>query len=229
MIRPERYHPPNQPVPVLALFIMLTDGGTHTGILHRIGGNLFIQDMMWHEMFRSAPCRDTYHFVEPSLEDEEVNDVTAMCRLIHYRHNSGDPSDRYRIPYAFRLGNTTRINNQNGEMMLGDGLGLTCSTFVLAVFESVRVPLVDFNGWQRRDDDDRRHAKLLDDMRNGVLKHNIPPAPPEHVAAVEAQLPCIRVRPEEVAGAGMIEELPGAFEETAQAGTLLLGLISPPA
>src|SRR5262249_22235080 len=136
-MHPERFHKPTEYVPDLALFIMLTDDGTHTGILHRIQGSLFIQDMLWHENFRSIPCREYRHFAVPDLVQDEIISVRAMCRLIHNRHNSKNVSEKYRIPYAFRLGNNCRFNVTTGELMLADGLGLTCSTFVLTVFESV--------------------------------------------------------------------------------------------
>lgn len=217
----ERFHLPHDPVPVLALFIMPTNGGTHTGILHRIKGDLFIQDMLWHERFRSRPCREHYNFVVPALEDEEINDVTGMCRLIHLRHNSADPTQKYKIPYAFRYGNNVRLNPQTAELMLGDGLGLTCSTFVLTVFESVNIPLVDFNGWQVRPDDNQRHNSLLVRMKN-----DIPPAHPDHVARVQAELPCIRVRPEEVAATGLFDDLPVEFTELEPAGHWILKRLS---
>lgn len=218
----ERFHSPHDAVPVLALFIMPTNGGTHTGILHRIKGDLFIQDMQWHERFRSVPCRERYYFVVPALEEEEINDVTGMCRLIHGRHNSIDPTQKYRIPYAFRYRNNVRFNVQTAELMLGDGLGLTCSTFVLTVFESVNIPLVDFNGWQVRPDDNRRHDFLLGQMKNGIPSAKIPPAHPDHVARVQAELPCIRVRPEEVAATGFFDDLPAGFTELEPAGQWIL-------
>jgi hypothetical protein len=225
----ERFDP--GPVPALALFVMRTEDGTHAGILHRAGGTLFVQDVLWHERFRSAPCPEPcpYHFVVPALELEELNDITAMCRLIHNRYHGAGPGRRPGIPYAFRRGTDTRFNREDGELTLGDGLGLTCSTFILTVFESVRVTLVDFDGWPIRADDDRRHGELLDLMKRGVPGHGIPPAEPEHVARVAEQLPCIRVRPEEVAAAAMFDDLPATFPQLEPAGRWILQRLSSPA
>ena len=222
----ERFHDPSDgPSPALAIFIMTVPGGMHTGILHRIRGVAFIQDVMWHEMFRSAQYKAAHHFVVPSLLSEEVDSVTAMCRLIHSRQNEMGLEQRYRIPFAFRLGNNTRFNQQTGELMLGDGLGLTCSTFVLAVFESVDVPLVRFNGWRPRVDDDKRHADLLDSMRNGIPGFS-PPADPKDVDRVAAELPCVRVRPEEVAAAGLFDSLPATIDQLEPAGQWIIDRLS---
>jgi hypothetical protein len=215
-MRVDRFH---DPAPQLAIFIMRTENGTHTGILYRSSGVLFIMDLQWHEMLRCEPCHKPHHFVVPVLEEEEIDGIVGMCRLIHRRHNV---EQRYRIPYAFQPGNNTRFNLQTGELMLGDGLGLSCSTFVLAVFESVGVSLVDFNGWPQRSGDNERHEILLKDMRSGIPKHSIPPAAPEHVAKVEASLPCIRVRPEEVAAAGLFDDLPVPHAQLEPAGRWIL-------
>jgi hypothetical protein len=118
----DRFRRPNDPP--LAIFIMRTEDGTHTGILHRTGTVLIIQDVLWHEMFRRRPCNQIPYFVMLALEPEEEHDVRLMCRLIHERHNSRGPSSKeYRIPYAFRHGNNNRFNRSTGELMLLDGSG----------------------------------------------------------------------------------------------------------
>jgi hypothetical protein len=226
-MRGERFHHPGHPIPDLAIFIMRTDTGTHTGILHRDHGVLFTLDLCWHRMLRASRCRNVEACVVPDLDPDEVNDATAMCRLIHARHNDPDPQRRYNIPYSFLSGHNNRFNNATGELMLTDGLGLTCSTFVLAVFESVYLPLIDFATWEPRAEDDARHAQLLADMETGFPQHGIPPAEPEHIAAVAAELPCIRVRPEEVAAAGMSDARMVAFRQAERGGRWILELLTP--
>jgi hypothetical protein len=151
-----------------------------------------------------------------------------MCRLIHKRYDSTSPNPNSNLPYAFRLGTNTRFNRQNGELMLGDGLGLTCSTFVLSVFESVGVPMVVFDGWPIRPEDDQRHETLLEMMRNGIPQYQVPPADPQHVDRVAAQLPCIRIRPEEVAATAMFDQLPATFAQLEPAGRWVLSRLPLP-
>src|SRR5207244_3387276 len=133
----------------------------------------------------------------------------------------------YNIPYAFRHCNNDRFNSQTGELMLGDGLGLTCSTFVLTVFESVYLPLIDFNGWEIRAEVNARHHQLLQDMRTGFPQYGIPTAEPEHVAAVTAELSCIRVRPEESAAAAMFSYRSVGFREAACGGRWIIEMLTP--
>jgi hypothetical protein len=223
----DRFRRPTDPA--LAIFIMRTEDGTHTGILFRMNGVLLIQDVMWHELFRSAQCPPKVpHFVMLALEPEQEHRVRMMCQLIHDRQNSRDSSSEYKIPYAFRLGND-RFNAKTAEFKLEDGLGLSCSTFVLIVFDSVYVPLVNFEGWPKREDDKKRHEALLDKMRNGIPKYSIPPAKPEHVERVAAEVDCIRVRPEEVAATGLYNDLPARFAQLEPGGTWILSQIPPAA
>ncbi len=206
---------------------MRTPTGTHTGLYHRNHGVLFILEVQWHRMFRAEECDRTVACVIPDLSPEEINDLTGMCRLIHSRHNDPDLRRRYNIPYAFRSGHNNRFNNGTGELMLRDGLGLTCSTFVLAVFESVYLPLINFDSWETRAEDNARHQQLLADMTTGFPQYGIPPAEPEHIAAVAADLPCIRVRPEEVAAAGMSNDRMVDCRRAERGGLWILELMTP--
>jgi hypothetical protein len=96
---------------------------------------------------------------------------------------------------------------------------------VLTVFQSVEAPLVNFDTWQERPEDVVRHEALLKQMREGIPKYSIPPAPPEHVALVKEEVACMRVRPEEVAATGLYNDLPATFEQLAPGGAWILAQI----
>ena len=168
-----RLHFSSQNVPMLAVFIMIHRAGAHTGIIHRNNGVLFTLDLLWHEMLRSGVLTEDYPCVVPNLEPEEENDVTGMCRLIESRNRHPNPQ---RIPYAVGPPNGIRFTH-DGELILGDGIGLTCSTFVLTVFESAAVPLADLDGWIARTDDTERHRQLIQAMTDGIPGF-APPADP---------------------------------------------------
>ena len=102
-------------------------------------------------------------------------------------------------------------------MILEGGLGLTCSTFVLTLFESAGIPLADLTRWIARPGDDEQHRILIEKMRNGIPGF-APPAAAEHVARIEASLPCIRFRPVEAVAAALANELPATFELTERWG-----------
>lgn len=146
------------------------------------------------------------------------------------RHYRDVPTDRAAAPGAFhsvRAGLSPQhgVQQPNGELILSDGLGLTCSTFVLKVFESAKVPLIELTNWPMRPDDNVRHASLLHLMENGI-PGRLHPAPPEHVQRVREELPCIRLRPEEVAAAALAERLPASFQQVESGGRWILELVT---
>lgn len=220
----DRFRRPTDPA--LAIFIMRTGDGSHTGILFRMNGVLIIQDPLWHERFRSSPCDDIPHFVMLRLEPEEEHDVRVMCQVIHARRNNRILDSAYCIPYAFRQSNKNIINRATGEVELVDGVGMSCSTFVLAVFQSVGIPLVNIDTWQTREGDLARHEALLQKMRDGIPGF-APPAPSDHITLVEKEKHCMRVRPEEVAATGMYNGLPATFEQLVPAGEWILSQLLP--
>jgi len=115
-----------------------------------------------------------------------------------------------------------RFNAATGEPHLGEGVGLTCSTFVLIVFLSAGVPLVDLTNWPARPTDAPRHSDLINFLTGQG-------GDPAYIARVQAELPCSRVAPEEVAGAGMNPDLltnqPANQAFTERAARWILGLL----
>src|SRR5437660_11978427 len=101
---------------------------------------------------------------------------------------------------------------------------MTCSTFVLAVFQSVEITLINMDTWEGRVDDITRHESLLQKMRSGIPGF-APPAPPAHIALVAQEVNCMRVRPEEVAATGMFNDLPATFKQVEPAGAWILSQI----
>jgi hypothetical protein len=88
-------------------------------------------------------------------------------------------------------------------------VGLTCATFVLAIFEFGGLKLLQYELWPHRDSDVPWQNYVISELkRTGASQ--------EHIAAVEGQVGAMRIRPEEVAASATFadEERPVAFEAT---------------
>lgn len=97
--------------------------------------------------------------------------------------------------------------------MLGEGArGLTCATFILAVFNAMGVTLVDEGDWPVREEDDRAFLAA-------VAKF----ASPAHFAMLRAEVDerCGRIQPDEVLGACACR-LPAKFDCTRTAADRVL-------
>lgn len=195
----------------LAILIRKFAFGTHTGIIHRMENTLCELDLRFHEDLNSEELRKQRFCVVPLVEPEEMDDVRAVCRQIARRQREHG----YRIPYAFGAGDGCYFDPKDGSFVLGEGFGLTCSSFVLKVFEAGRLPLVDLLNWPHRASDGQLHALLIREMEKRRVSK-------QHIDRVAASLPCIRVRPEEVAAAGLMSFLPAEFSKLEFAGRWVL-------
>ena len=168
------------------------DGHWHAGIVFRDADDqLHLLHLGWHRQFwDEAPSKD-YSYVDLQLEPDRLAQLAALCEAISERY-ANQPASRS-IPYALRY-DKTRFD-ATGTMVLGtDEFGLTCATFPLAVFESGAVQLVELNSWPVRPEDRVAQEKILKLMHRTV-------ADAAHLAKVRAELGCIRVQPQETAGA----------------------------
>lgn len=217
----DRLHFRGDEVPDLAILILLTESGTHTGLLYRFESQLYVMDLRWYERFRVELTKSDHHFVVPDLLEEEMIEVAAACRLIVLRRRQRGPQ---LLKYGFGPPEDP-IVNRDGEILFGGSAGLTSATLVLAIFEAVRIPFVDYADWVARPEDDARHRQLLEMMRTGIPGH-IPPADAAHIAKMEKELPCIRVRPEEVAAIGLCDQRPATISQVEPTGKLIIKLIS---
>lgn len=184
----------------------------HIGLLHRHQGQIRNLHLAWHGDLRDQPCDDNACvWVEPKLHLSRARQVAARCRQI------ARANGRY-VPYGFSLP-TARFDPATGRFIFGPtSTGLTCATFVLAVFDFACVPLAVYGSWQARPDDAAWQQGILELLRT----HG---APPEHIAAVSAELGCVRFRPEEVAGAAALWPPAAEFSAAFEASQVVLRLL----
>lgn len=98
------------------------------------------------------------------------------------------------------------------------GIGLTCATFVLAVFQAQGLNIARLEEWQARSSDSAWKAKVI-----AALK---PRAPEQARYLEEHELECVRYRPEEVAGAAASEGYPVGFDEAQSLGRRILDALA---
>jgi hypothetical protein len=186
---------------------------THTGVVYRDRDGLRMIHLGWHHQLHDSEWKygQNYAHVVPNIPEERANAVAALCRLVRRKHPG--------IPYAFRLVEDVRFNTITGDIILSKGaLGLNCSSFVLIVFLQAGVRLIRLDTWEERPEDREWQRHLLD-----LLSRTNAPA--EHVEAVREEIGSARIRPEEVAGACLEEDLPAAFEQCRDNGQAIVNTL----
>jgi hypothetical protein len=173
---------------------------THTGVVYRdLDGSLWMLHLGWHYMLLNWRYDGKYACVVPKIEPERARIVAGLCRTIWRR--------RPKIAYSLRLDVHARFRAATGDVVLTkNGNGLNCSNFVLVVFLTTGISLIDFATWRQRAEDADWHRYLVQQLE----EHG---ASGEHIEAVRSEIGCARVRPEETAGASIEDALPATFEQ----------------
>lgn len=196
--------------------------GAHAGLSYRsddAGARRHLH-LAFHFALRNdeAPSADAL-WVAPRLDEFALADVRRSAQLIARRHADG------RVPYAFQQG-AARFSF-TGALELNGSLGLTCATFLDLVFAHAGVRLLDHATWEdgraveRRAEDEAAQKRLVKYLRQmaGAEKH---------AALVEKEVPCTRIRAEEVAAASGMVGHPVPFARAEPEGARILAEVLAP-
>ncbi len=187
-------------------------GQRHLGILYRFeNGQPSFLHLAWHCRLRNDSTLPSYLalWVASPAPQERLRQLAAVCRRIWRKHAAGG------IPYAFSHPEGL-FDGTTGELLFGPSrLGLTCASFVLAVFHAAGLPLADYDRWPAgRAGDEEWQAAIVAALRRS--------ADPEHVKHVQGEIGAVRYRPEEVAAASACAPPPAEFSLAERLGSIIV-------
>lgn len=171
----------------------------HAGIAFRVDetGEFQFLHLAWHHDLRKQNhISSKYSWVDPQVPKARLRQLAAICEDIAHANLVEQ------IPYSFGTP-VAAFDESTKKFLLGPTTtGLTCASFVLAVFERAQLRLAHHMGWAAPDSDDIRwQQSVLEALRND------PRVSPEHINAVEREVGnSVRYRPEQVAGAAAIRK-----------------------
>lgn len=170
---------------------MLYDSGGASSFLHLAG-----------ETLKAEPPKDSYKWPIPGFDDSIKKSAAAMCALIE--------SCRPNIPYAFdRLG---WAFDASGNITAGPpGKGMTCSTFVLAIFDAISFPLIHEEQWPLGTEQADKWAIMATIFQGdrGQSEH-------ARLAMTDENAP--RIRPAEVVAATAEKSFPVSYRKARKGG-----------
>lgn len=169
-------------------------GGTHTGMafLGEDGQRRFLH-LAFHRHLVVGDVPAAGLFGRPQMPRVLANHLLMLLDKVGAANSNA-------IAYAFGYDGTTRFEPTSGLIRLGSGqIGLSCATFVLALFDTVGAPLVDVTTWTTRDGDDATKATLIDLLRECERRGQIEAGHADRAAAEASH--CARFRPEDVLAA----------------------------
>lgn len=176
----------------------------HCGIAYKFDNICSVIHLSWHCDLKNESDMSEfqgYCAIISQLDVYRQYAVCAMCDLIKEEPN---------IPYGIFYLKT--VFSKEGKLCLGGGeVGLTCATFVLAVFRTCEIDLLDISTWLPREDDSKFQTKIMYHLSNGLQNGTVSK---DHFDRVNKDVGCARFRPEEVAiSSGFkLEDMPVKYE-----------------
>lgn len=200
---------------VVGVAILLSDparGQLHCGVVYQYEGapSACLLHLAFHARLRldCPPTSGGFLWVAPPIDELRVDAVAVLCERIWKRRQS--------IPYGvlYDGGQFTR----DGVLELGAAAhGLTCATFVMHVFRSAGIELLEWAAWPIRTTDAEWHQQIVSELENFRIRFP-DEISEEHIKNVRGELGCARFRPEEVTGACSSTQFPASFDFTVAAG-----------
>lgn len=191
-------------VPVLAFGIRYSDvtrRQQHVGILFRDStGQLLLLHQPWHyNTLCEQPSDEYFSFVPLMFSRAERQMLAAQMKSFAESNPQG-------VPYAFTSPDEDCFGPERKWLLSDDGVGLTCATFIIAVFRTLGFELVATRTWKERPDDQKWFEGIL-----AFMEYH-PSVPDSHVQAVREQPRGCRFRPDDVVGSALSCRAPVDFE-----------------
>jgi len=192
-------------------------GQRHIGIWYRADdeGNSNTLHLAWHCRLENVADSPAYFtlWVEPLYPIRRLRQAAAYVRRVWTTNGRGA------IPYSLSPP-IDSLDPETGAYLLGPTrFGLTCASFVLAVFHGARLPLIDYPTWQTDRPGDREwQQRIIDQLEKCG-------AEAEHIENVRSEIGAVRYRPEDVAAGAALAPPPADFAVASALGEQILARI----
>jgi hypothetical protein len=192
----ERACPPG----IIAVAINGRNNEPHCGVVYTsAAGAVQLCDMQFEYQLGVGPPPQHYFWVEVRLDPEEILQVTVFVELIIEQHNQRP------LPYSF-------LYTPDGFDVAGrirDGVGVTCATFVINIFDRLQLHLVDLTTWKPRPKQDAA-------FRQRIINYAIAIGRVQLARRLLAEHASFRLKPWEVYGSATHSRYPVRFYQAAK-------------
>lgn len=199
----------------------VTQGFLHNKILYNFDETVGEIHLGWHHHFfheKEIISPDSYIWKVPNLPDSRLKSVVAKCLLV-----AENQKDKLKNQLPYSVGYFSgREFNQDGiytDNISGYEYGMTCATFVLTIFNSVGIELLDWRNWKYREDDKPWFNYIILNLTKGYSGGYISKT---HLDNVKKEENCARFRPEEIFASMYCSHKPSSkFSCTSNLGSLV--------
>ena len=165
----------------------------HVGLVYRAhNSKIMLLHLGWHHQLHHHEWDKKYHWLELNGLELELQETFADWAVMVANASPGTP-----IPYSVNFRQDRNFDQKGHFINLNDGSGLTCATFLLALFSDYELPLIDISDWPESRKGDlawlrrilkklRRHVPKWDWLEQVKHRHRLKRFRPEEVFATAA-------------------------------------------
>ncbi len=167
-------HSPQQLCPEFSSYIGIGIQGNasqrHIGILFR--NNKEDKPKLLHLAFHLRLKCDSYEkfnndyfwLICPNLDDDEQLQLASHVKSVFDKNQN-------RIPYGLAYSSIGSFDSDGTLIENSKNLGLTCATFVMALFNDFGFPIIDTDSWELRADDTIWQNHIINCMKDDRKTH----------------------------------------------------------
>lgn len=190
----------------------------HIGFVYKdADDNVRLLHLRWHYELSNDEFSNEYLWLELPIDPINKMHLATVCSLIVTSNVQG-------IPYSLGLGDSNFTETGN-FVAQNSYAGLTCATFVMRVFDSQRLPIIDLDKWKHRKSDKKWQRQILQKLELWLKHKNYEEKYIHGYLAYQNRLinaGCARYKPEEVAAASAMESPPHGAESVKKPAAQLL-------
>lgn len=177
-------------------------GQLHVGLLHKPDDKPpHVLHLQTHLDLRNEVPSAGYRWIQVDLDDLNRRALVGLCEAI--------AGAQAKIPYGFAF-NGAYFSATGNFLEQGLGKGLTCATFIMAVFRTLHFETLKVSEWRSREGDLEWQTEMVGHLRR---KHG------ELLADVVGNhIGDPRFRPEEAAAGAVSSDRPLSFDDASKLG-----------
>ena len=186
----------------------------HCGIAYRISGETNVLHLeTYKRTSHNSDFHEFSHIVKPSIHPIRLKLMIPFCRLVQEKVACGE----LKIPYGLNYNGYSDIDRESGRLNLTEGTnGLTCATFVMTMFHSTGIDLIDVANWPHREEDNEWKKHTIDILIRFMDYLNISDTFIQNLINEES---LVRFKPQEVAASSTLyNNGPAATEQIINEG-----------
>jgi hypothetical protein len=196
----------------LGVAIMQSGDGHHVGLLYRLDDSVRLLHLGWHRDLRDQPVSDGMRYLWAPIELTQEEQVALSAMASEVAVNVQPTDLRYGLDWNY-VDSAGLFDSEDKVIVYPVGKGVTCATFLYALFMWWGYKPVDSSTWKNLDGDEVWQAWVVSLLAGSENEDSC-----NQARELAADVGCLRLRPEQIAAACAfdVDAWPLAFDDACE-------------